>query len=98
MVAAAIGRRESIWFITGSMVMIASGSMVWVMPNTTVARLNSNSGGWASPISRNMLSTTPVCPRSTSQTKFFTRALVQKGKSTNRPRRRWRRFGCRASQ
>ena len=41
-VDAAIRRRRSIWFITGSMVTTASGSSVCVIANTTVARLNSN--------------------------------------------------------
>ncbi len=96
--AAARGRARSICPMTGSMLTTPSGSMVWTMANTTVPRLNSRSGGWAMPMARRVSATTPLRPSSTSQTKFFTSALVQNGNSTSNDSSRWRRGFCDDSQ
>jgi hypothetical protein len=97
-VAAARTRPRSIWPITGSMLTTPSGSMVWTMPNTTVVWLNSISGGCAMPMARRLSAMAPLRPSSTSQTKFFTSALVQNGNSTSNASSRCRRAGWPDSQ
>jgi hypothetical protein len=97
-VSAAMVRRRSIWFMIGIMVTTASGSIVCTMAKITVPRLKSSASPPGRPIFSRPAATMPLRPSSTSQAKFFTSALVQKGSSTNISMMRWRRPGMPDSQ